>query len=67
MTALTTSFGMTPMALELGEGSESWSPLARVVIGGLISCVFVTLLVVPNFYIWLTRWRKAISQKVDLG
>lgn len=67
MTALTTSFGMTPMALELGEGSESWSPLARVVIGGLISCVFVTLLVVPNFYIWLTKWRKSISQKVDLS
>jgi len=67
MTALTTVFGMLPMALELGEGSESWSPLARVVIGGMIVCTFITLLVVPNLYIWLTKWRKAISQKVDLG
>lgn len=67
MTAMTTMLGMTPMALELGEGAESWSPLARVVIGGLAVCVFVTLLVVPNLYIWLTKWRKAISQKVDLA
>jgi HAE1 family hydrophobic/amphiphilic exporter-1 len=67
MTALTTIFGMLPMALEIGEGAESWSPLARVVIGGMVVCTFITLLVVPNFYIWLTKWRKAVSQKVDLS
>jgi hypothetical protein len=29
-------------------------------------CTFITLTVVPNLYIWMTRWRKSISQKVDL-
>jgi HAE1 family hydrophobic/amphiphilic exporter-1 len=67
MTALTTIFGMVPMALEIGEGAESWSPLARVVIGGMVVCTFVTLLVVPNLYIWMTKWRKAVSAKVDLS
>jgi hydrophobic/amphiphilic exporter-1 (mainly G- bacteria), HAE1 family len=67
MTAMTTILGMLPMALEIGEGAESWSPLARVVIGGMVVCTFITLTVVPNLYIWMTKWRKAVSQKVDLS
>jgi HAE1 family hydrophobic/amphiphilic exporter-1 len=50
MTTLTTVLAMVPMALELGSGSESWSPLARVVIGGMTYATFVTLLVVPVIY-----------------
>jgi HAE1 family hydrophobic/amphiphilic exporter-1 len=50
MTAMTTIFGMTPMALGIGEGSEAWSGLAKAVIGGLISATFLTLYVVPTVY-----------------
>jgi HAE1 family hydrophobic/amphiphilic exporter-1 len=50
MTTLTTVLAMVPMALELGSGSESWSPLARVVIGGMVFATFITLLVVPIIY-----------------
>ena len=50
MTALTTMFGMLPMALSTGEGAETWIPLGATVIGGLAVSTFVTLLLVPTLY-----------------
>lgn len=50
MTTTTTLLGMLPMALGIGEGSELQAPLARVIIGGLISSTLVTLVVVPVVY-----------------
>ncbi|HRD01071.1 MAG TPA: efflux RND transporter permease subunit [Candidatus Saccharicenans sp.] len=50
MTALTTILGMLPLALGIGEGSEVQTPLARVVIGGLTSSTFITLVVIPVVY-----------------
>jgi len=59
-------FGMLPLALGLGKGAEMRSPMARAVIGGLITSTILTLLVVPVMYSWLDdlgkrlhrRWRK---------
>jgi HAE1 family hydrophobic/amphiphilic exporter-1 len=51
MTALTTILGMVPLAIELGSGSEMWSPLARAVIGGLTATTVLTLIVIPVLYI----------------
>ena len=50
MTTTTTLLGMVPMALGVGEGSELQAPLARVIIGGLVSSTVVTLVVVPVVY-----------------
>ena len=50
MTTTTTLLGMVPMALGIGEGSELQAPLARVIIGGLVSSTLVTLVVVPVVY-----------------
>jgi HAE1 family hydrophobic/amphiphilic exporter-1 len=50
MTALATMLGLVPMALGIGEGSELQVPLARVVIGGLLTSTFITLLFVPVVY-----------------
>jgi HAE1 family hydrophobic/amphiphilic exporter-1 len=50
MTALATMLGLVPMALGIGEGSELQVPLARVVIGGLLTSTFITLVVVPTVY-----------------
>jgi HAE1 family hydrophobic/amphiphilic exporter-1 len=50
MTALTTILSMVPLALELGSGSETWSPMARTVIGGLTMSTFLMLFVVPCIY-----------------
>ena len=59
MTALTTIFAMIPLALGLREGSEVQSPLARVVIGGLASASFITLVVIPVIYSLFEQRRQA--------
>ena len=55
MTALTTILGMVPLAIELGSGAETWSPLARAVIGGLTATTLLTLIVIPVLYILFER------------
>jgi len=53
MTSLATVFGMLPIALGLGAGGEARAPMARAVIGGLITSTLLTLLVVPVVYTYL--------------
>jgi len=50
MTSLTTICALMPLALGLGEGSEAQAPMARAVVGGLVSSTFITLLVIPTVY-----------------
>jgi HAE1 family hydrophobic/amphiphilic exporter-1 len=50
MTAMTTILAMAPLALGLGEGGETQAPMARAIIGGLLSSTLITLLVVPTLY-----------------
>lgn len=50
MTTFTTILGMFPMALGMGEGGDTYAPLAISVIGGLILSTVFTLLVVPTAY-----------------
>lgn len=50
MTTLTTVLGLVPMALGVGEGSELQAPMARVVIGGLITSTLITLIFIPTIY-----------------
>jgi HAE1 family hydrophobic/amphiphilic exporter-1 len=58
MTALATMFGLVPMAMGFGEGSELQAPLARVVIGGLLTSTFITLVFVPTIYtLFEEGWR----------
>lgn len=53
MTALVASVGFIPMAISTSSGAEVQRPLATVVIGGLVSATFLTLLVLPTVYSWL--------------
>ena len=55
MTAAVASLGFLPMALSTSAGAEVQKPLATVVIGGLISATFLTLIVLPIFYIIFSR------------
>ena len=50
MTAATTILGLTPLAFGIGEGAETQVPLARAVIGGLLSSTLITLVLVPVVY-----------------
>ena len=61
MTTLAMVFGMLPMAIGLGEGSEAQAPMGRAVIGGLLTSTLLTLVVVPVLYTYLDslpRWLK---------
>jgi HAE1 family hydrophobic/amphiphilic exporter-1 len=50
MTAATTMLALVPLALGAGEGGEAQSPMARAVIGGLLSSTIITLVIVPVVY-----------------
>jgi len=63
MTALLAMLGLLPMALSSAIGSETQKPLAVVVIGGLISATFLTLIVLPTLYLWINESRASRSQQ----
>jgi multidrug efflux pump subunit AcrB len=58
MTSLATIIGLIPMALKLGEGSESYAPLAQAIIGGLTMSVVLTGFLVPAAYLIVYRRRR---------
>jgi HAE1 family hydrophobic/amphiphilic exporter-1 len=62
MTTLAMVFGMLPVALGLGEGAETRSPMGIAVIGGLLTSLFLTLVVVPAAYDlfddWIEKFRR---------
>jgi multidrug efflux pump subunit AcrB len=62
MTSLATVFGLLPMALKLGIGSEAYAPLARAIIGGLIVSVMLTVFIVPAAYLIVYRRRPALGR-----
>ncbi len=58
MTSGCTALGLVPMAMGIGEGAELQAPLARVVIGGLLTSTLITLVFVPAMYtLFEEGWR----------
>jgi len=55
MTAMVAGLGFFPMALNTGLGAEVQRPLATVVIGGLLSSTFLTLILLPSAFL---MWRR---------
>lgn len=55
MTSLTTVFGMLPLAMALGEGSELLQPLAVTIVSGLSFSILVSLFLVPAIYRYLGK------------
>jgi multidrug efflux pump subunit AcrB len=69
MTFLATFLDLLPMALGLARGSEALTPLARAVVGGLISATILSLILVPILYTWLVRDIPALevsSEKIPV-
>jgi HAE1 family hydrophobic/amphiphilic exporter-1 len=69
MTTVAMIFGMLPLALAIGAGAEQRAPMARAVIGGLITSTLLTLFVVPVVYTllddaaaWMRRSRAATPE-----
>jgi hydrophobic/amphiphilic exporter-1 (mainly G- bacteria), HAE1 family len=63
MTTLAMIFGMIPLALALGAGAEMRAPMARAVIGGLITSTVLTLVVVPVVYAMLDDFTGWIGRR----
>ncbi len=60
MTALSDIIGFVPMAIAASAGAEVQRPLATVVIGGLVTSLLLTLLVLPAVYRWFASPKDAI-------
>ncbi len=74
MTTLAMIFGMLPLFLALGAGAEMRAPMARAVVGGLLTSTLLTLLVVPVMYTymddlgsWLKRKWRGDKDAVEAG
>ncbi|SEW44733.1 hydrophobic/amphiphilic exporter-1, HAE1 family [Chitinophaga sp. YR573] len=65
MTTLAMVFGMLPMALSTGAGSETKSAMAWVIIGGLTSSLIFTLILVPSVYMIIESWRIKVNKWVN--
>ena len=65
MTSLSTVLGILPIALALGAGSESRVSMGIAVIGGLIFSTFLTLLIVPAVYSYLSRSTATVSNVTE--
>ena len=61
VTAFVASLGFVPMALAPGAGAEVQRPLATVVIGGILSSTFLTLVLLPVLSEWLECNRPAVA------
>ena len=62
ITSITAILGLIPVLLANGPGSEIQKPLAAVVLGGLISSLFLTLIVLPAIYGWFEH--KETEQEI---
>ena len=65
MTSFATIFGVLPIAIGLGAGSESRRPLGLAVVGGLFFSTFLTLVLVPVVYTLLARFVKVSKSTGD--
>jgi cobalt-zinc-cadmium resistance protein CzcA len=64
MTAAVAAFGFIPMALSTSAGAEVQRPLATVVIGGILTSTFLTLVLLPVLYEWIERKVKVNSTEL---
>ncbi|HKQ89056.1 MAG TPA: efflux RND transporter permease subunit [Blastocatellia bacterium] len=68
MTTLTAILGLVPMSLGFGEGAEVQAPMARVVIGGMLTSTLITLLFIPTIYTMIEeRGLREEAPVKDLG
>ena len=68
MTASVAILGLVPMLLSTGVGAETQRPLATVVVGGLLSATFLTLVLLPVLYEWMedrAEARAAVEQATE--
>ncbi len=55
MTMLVATLGLLPAALSHGIGSDSQRPFAIVIVGGLISDLLLSIVLLPTLYVWIAK------------
>jgi len=65
MASLLALFGLLPMAMASGVGSETQRPFALVVVGGMLTTLLVSLFVLPVIYSYLTPKRFITPEEAD--
>jgi len=65
MTALAAAIGLLPASVATGIGSETQRPLARVVVGGILTSATVILLVLPTIYLLTNEWLERRRLETD--
>ncbi|MFL6572777.1 MAG: efflux RND transporter permease subunit [Burkholderiales bacterium] len=65
MAALLALFGLLPMALSTGVGSETQRPFALVIVGGMVTTLVITLLVLPAVYYMTASERYVTPEELD--
>ena len=63
MTGLTTVLAMFPLALGVGEGGETWAPMARAVMGGLFVSTAFTVIIIPILYIVIESFTDRVKDR----
>ena len=67
MTSVAMIFGMLPIAMGLGPGSEARAPMAHAIIGGVITSTVLTLVVVPVIYDLIHQQKRRSSLRRIFG
>jgi heavy metal efflux system protein len=67
MTASVAILGLVPMLISSGVGAETQRPLATVVVGGLITSTFLTLVLIPVIYEWMETRLEKMKQTETTG
>ena len=67
LTAAAAALGFLPMAISTNAGAEVQRPLATVVIGGLVSATFLTLIVLPVLYAWFEEKKELKMNKKSIA
>jgi Cu/Ag efflux pump CusA len=68
MTALTTALALLPLVIQGDKpGNEIQSPMAVVILGGLLSSIVLNLMVVPSVYMVYEQWRGSKDSKAELS
>jgi cobalt-zinc-cadmium resistance protein CzcA len=55
MTMLVATLGLLPAAMSHDIGSDSQRPFAIVIVGGLLSALTLSIVLLPTFYAWIAR------------
>jgi cobalt-zinc-cadmium resistance protein CzcA len=62
MTMLVATLGLLPAALSHDIGSDSQRPFAIVIVGGLLSALTLSLVLLPTFYVWIAREKDPLPE-----